>query len=239
MNTLNPSVPIMSPKRALLHEIDAVNRRLGLDNVLMLPGYLRSEVTLGTTNEIQFALGVNEQANGQPVFPTENRLRINDAFFVTHWSVMFYTFATAGGAAARSRARLHTFSNSAVFGLNAPAIQAAYNGKLSLRVDDTVYVDSMDLMRFYAAGTAQQGVEVSTGATQPAYVADQFINSEAFALETDPLVRLNGPGSNRLAVTLPDSVAFTAVGAQTVVAVAYLRGWLAQNGGAMRSANMR
>lgn len=231
----NQNVPIMSPKRALLHEIINENRRLGFANAIQLPGYLRSEVALGTTNRIDFAIGVNEQADGQAIVPTENRLRINDAFFVTHWSLMFYKYTTSGGVAARSRARLHTFDNAAVFGANAPSLLAAYNGKMSLRVNDRVYVDSMDAMRFYAVGTAQEGVEVSTGATNPAYVADHFINSEAFALETDPLVRLDGAGANRLSLTLPDSVVFTNVGTETVVAVAYLRGWLSQNGGSLRT----
>lgn len=239
MSGANPNVPIMSPKRALLYEIDQENRRMGFANAIQLPGYLRSEVVLSTTNRIEFAIGVNEQAEGQAIAPTENRLRINDAFFVTHWSVMFYTFVTASGLPARSRARLHTFDNSAIFGLNAPSLRAAYNGKLSLRVNDRVYVDSMDAMRFYQVGTAQQGVEVSTGAAQPAYVADNFTNSEAFALETDPLVRLDGAGSNRLALTLPDSVNFGLVAGSSVVAVAYLRGWLSQNGGSMRTPNQR
>ena len=225
------SVLPMSPKRALLAEIVRTNTAQGLNNAIQLPGYLRSEVTLGSTNSIDFAIGVNEQANGQPVVPTENRLRINDAFFVTHFSLMFYTFTTADGVGGRARARMRTFDNTTIFGLNAPSVRAAYNGKLSLRVDDTVFIDSLDANRFYTVGLAQEGVG---GA-----VADQYINPEMFALETDPLVRLGGPQSNRLTLTLPDSVNFGLVVGQTVVAVAYLRGWLSQNGGAMRTAVTR
>lgn len=229
----------MSPKRALLAEIVRKNTEMGLSRAIQLPGYLRSEVVLGTANEISFALGENQQANGQAISPTENRLRINDAFFITHFGVMFYTFTTADGIAGRARARLRTFDNAAIFGANAPEVLGAYNGKLSLRVNDTVFIDSMDMMRFYNVGTAQEGLEVSTGAVQNAYLADSWANPDMFALETDPLVRLDGPGSNRLSIQLPDSLVFTQVPTESVVAVAYCRGWLSQNGGAMRSAVTR
>lgn len=231
----NGMVKITSPKRALLDAIEYENRyTYRLENATQLPGYIRSEVVLGTQNEISFAIGTNEQANGQTIAATENRLNINDAFFVTHYSVGFMTFATATPAE-RPRASIHQFPNTQVFGLNAPSIQGAYNGKLSLRVDDRVYVDSMDMMRFYNAGTAQQGLAVSTAATNNAYFADAWDNVGGFAHETDPLVRLNGPGKNIFRVSLPDTMNFGLVAGQSVVAVLYLRGWLSQNGGGFRA----
>lgn len=231
----NAMVKITSPKRALLDAIEYENRyTYKLANATQLPGYIRSEVVLGTQNEISFAIGTNEQANGQTIFSTENRLNINDAFFITHWAVGFYTYATAT-TGARARARIHQFPNTSVFGLNAPEVAGAYNGKLSLRVDDRVYVDGMDMMRFYNAGTAQQGLAVSTAATNNAYFADAWDNVGGFANETDPLVRLNGPGKNIFRIALPDTMNFTQVVGSNVVAVLYLRGWLSQNGGGFRA----
>lgn len=231
----NSMVKITSPKRALLEAIEYENRvTYGLRDATQLPGYIRSEVALGVQNEISFAIGTNEQANGQTISATENRLNINDAFFITHYSVGFLTF-TAATPTTRQRAPIHQFPNTQVFGLNAPSLQGAYNGKLSLRVDDRMYVDSMDMMRFYNASTAQQGLAVSTAASNNAYFADAWDNVGGWAHETDPLVRLNGPGKNIFRVALPDTMDFTLVAGQTVVAVLYLRGWLSQNGGGFRS----
>jgi hypothetical protein len=217
-------------------EIDRRNQNEGLKNAIMLPGYLRAEVVLGVQNEIAFAVGENVQVAGQPVSATENRLQMNDAFYITHYSVMFATWVTAT-AGARVRAGLHTFANGAVFGLNAPSVEGAYNGRLSLRVDDTVFMDSMDMLRFKAAGTAQEGLAVSTAATNNAYTESRFINSEAFAQETDPLVRLNGMSRNQFRIALPDTLDFGLVVGSSVSAVLYLRGWLAQNSGAARTIN--
>ncbi len=229
-------VAITTPKRALLAEIERMNAGLGLRNAIQLPGYLRSEVVLGQQNEITFRTGTNEPNNGGAgIFATENRLDINDAFFVTHYGLYFYKFTTAAGNAARSRARLHSFPNATVFGANAPELEGAYNGKLSLRVDDTVFIDSMDVRRFYNARTAQQGVAVSTAASNNAYTADDWSGAEMFANETDPLVRLNGPGKNVIRVALPDTMNFGLVPTETIVAVCYLRGWLSQNGGGFRA----
>jgi hypothetical protein len=231
----NSAVKITTPKRALLTEIDYMNRQVyGLDNAVQLPGFIRSEVVLGVQNEISFAIGTNEQANGQTIVATENRLNINDAFFITHYKVGFLTFPTATPAD-RLRARIHQFANTQVFGLNTPSVQGAFNGKLSLRVDDKVFIDSMDMLRFYAASEAQQGLAVSTAASNNAYFADAWDNVEGWANETDPLVRLNGPGKNIFRVQLPDTVSFNLVAGQQVVAVLYLRGWLSQNGGGFRS----
>lgn len=234
-----PGVQAMTAKRALLQEIDYLNKSVyGLQNTTELPGYIRSEVQLlGTTNSFTFAIGTNETANGQAVQNFENRLNINDAFYITHFGVMFYQTLTADGVPGRARARMETFPNEFVFGTNTPSIAAAYNGKLALRVDDTVYMDSLDMLRFQNAQTAQKGQAVSTVATVGITNQSAWSQDEAFMLSVDPLVRLNGPGKNIFTVTLPDAVNFAILAGSQVTSVLYLRGWLSQNGGGFRATN--
>jgi hypothetical protein len=229
--------PIYSQKRALLDAIVLDNLNQGFEHILPLAGYLRSEVILGVANSIEFPLRDNENAPGQPVFSTENRLRQNDSFYPTDFSVMFYTFDTTV-AGARQRARLQTFGNPNVFGLNAPEVNGAYNGNLSLRVNETVFMDSLDMQRFKFAEAAQQGVAVSAVAGTGVIPESTVRQSEAFAHEDAPLVRLNGMFNNRFAIRFPDVLDFTleAENDLAVVAVLYLRGWLMQNGGNTRSA---
>lgn len=228
--------PIYSQKRALLNAIVRDNLAQGYEHILPLASYLRSEFVLGVQNSIDFAVRDNEQIPGQPVFATENRLRQNDAFYPTHYSVMFYTFDTTA-AGARERAKLQTFGNPNVFGLNAPEVDGAYNGLLSLRVNETVFMDSLDMARFKFAECAQQGVAVSAVVTTGVVPESTWRGDEAFAHEDSPLVRLNGQFNNRFAIKFPDVLDFTLESENNlaVVAVLYLRGWLMQNGGGTRS----
>lgn len=230
--------PIYSQKRALLNAIVRDNLAQGYEHILPLAGYLRSEIVLGVGNSIDFAIRDNEQVPGQPVFATENRLRQNDAFYPTDFSVMFYTFDTTA-AGARARAKLQTFGNPNVFGANAPSVDGAYNGRLGLRVNETVFMDSLDMQRFKFAEQAQQGVAVSAVAVTGVVRESTVRQNEAFAHEDSPLVRLNGQFNNRFSVTFPDVLDFTLEvdNDLAVVAVLYLRGWLMQNGGASRSPN--
>jgi len=231
---LRAPMKITTPGRALLTEIVNDNLQRGFRDATPLPGYIRSEVILGQQNQVRFPIRTDETANGQAVFATERRLDINDAFYIKHYSVMFYQYVTAT-AGARARAKLHTFPNLVAFGLNAPEVDGAYNGNISLRVDDRVYIDAMDMARFRNVGAAQEGLAVSTAAANNLYQADAWQQNDAFANETDPLVRLNGPGKNLFTLNFPDQLDFTKVAGSTCVAVLYLRGWQSQNGGGFRS----
>lgn len=225
----------VSQDRALLDAITKHNLKLGFEDIVPLPGYLRSENVLSVQTTIPFEIKDNALLPGQAIGPSEHRLKQNDAFYVTHYSVMFYSFPTAGGAAARARARLHSFPNDAVFGLNAPSLAGSYNGYLQLRINETVFFDALDMNRFLFAEQAQQGLAVSTAGANNAYFNDAARQSESFANLTAPLVRLNGQFNNQFQVQLPDNISFQLVAADTVVAVLYLRGWSMQNGGGTRS----
>lgn len=238
LQTNLPGVRATSPKRALLDEINAKNQAIGLRAAFLTAGYLRSEVQLSTNSEIVFPIGVNENAPGQTVQGAENRLAINDAFYITHMSVMFYDYATdaADIAVARGQAILQTFANTNVFGANAPAVEAAYNGRLSIQVDETVWMLGLDALRFKRVTQAQQALGITT--TPTAYDQSGFEQWTAYAQESDPVIRLNGSSRNRVVLTLPSSNAFTGVTDHAVVAALLLGGWYGQNAGASRSTNI-
>lgn len=228
------NVQVKSPNRALYDAIVADNFALGFDDIIPLAGYIRAEAVLGVQNSLQFEIG-DKNFPGQAIQGVENRLRNNDAFYPTHFSVMFYDFLTANGSAARAAARLQTFPNLDVFGLNTPSVITAYNGNLSLRVNDTVYMDSLDMTRFMRASVAQEGMAISSVATTGVMDTSEWNQNDMFAHVVDPLVRLNGQFSNQFTLRLPGNVSFNLVADHSVVAVLYLRGWLCQNGGGTRS----
>lgn len=228
-------VQVKSPNRALYDAIVQDNFDMGFEDIIPIAGYIRAENVLGAgVNNIPFEINANQQVVGQATVASENRLQVNDAFYPTHYSVMFQSFVTAT-AGARAAARLHTFPNLDIFGLNTPSISTAYNGNLSMRVNDTVYMDSLDMWRFCNASVAQEGMAISSVATTGVMDMSAWSQNDAFAHCIDPLVRLNGQFRNQFNVKLPNSVSFLLEAANTVVAVLYLRGWLMQNGGGTRS----
>lgn len=229
------SVQVKSPTRALYDAIVQDNFDMGFNDIIPIAGYLRAENLLGgSTNNIAFEINANQQITGQATVASENRLQVNDAFYPTHYSVMFQEFVTAT-AGARAAARLHTFPNLDIFKLNTPSISTAYNGSLSLRVNDTVYMDSLDMWRFVNASVAQEGMAISSVATTGVMDMSAWSQNDAFAHCIDPLVRLNGQFRNQFNVKLPNAVSFALEAADSVVAVLYLRGWLVQNGGGTRA----
>ena len=129
--------------------------------VITTPGYLRLEVSLtGTTNLVAFQV---RDAQGGTQHVTERRLKVSDSFTVMAGA--FYIGKAAAVASVVSNAQygamsLHTFPNPLVFtgGTAAADLQSLYNGYLSVRVDSTVFIDSMPMLNFYRVATSQQGV---------------------------------------------------------------------------------
>lgn len=227
--------PIFSQERALYEYITQHNLEAGFDNILPLKGYLRSEVVLGAQNTIDFSIKEGELAPGQALIsPDENRLRLNDAFYATHYSIMFRTW-NPNDPTARTQSRLQTFANEKVFGVNAGGVELAYNGALSLRVNDTVYIDSMDMNSFKRVSMAQQGQAISSVAVTGIQSDSEWNQDQAFREMTSPLVRLNGLYRNQFRVTLPANFDYASDHNLAVGAVLYLRGWLMQNGGSTRT----
>jgi len=191
--------------------------------VVTTQSYLRLEQTLGNTGSIQFQVLINDgQANAN-----ERRLAITDAFTVTSLAIVIYKQAAAG---AISAGVLDTFPNPLTFnGVGeANALQAIYNGYLSVRVNSVIYIDSLDAYRFYRAGVAQRGVETTT--TPSTYVASEYSKGDYPFYSLTPGIRLSGATKNELTLTLPESVNMAGGGGSVNRVVCYLRGFLEQNG---------
>jgi len=187
--------------------------------------YLRLEKQLGTQSSVNFDVLNNQGA--QTV--TEKRLAITDSFVISAVSIMFYE-VTANTPARIAESTLHTWPDANVFtGAGAPAaLQAFYNSFLSIRVNSTVYLDSLDIYRHYRVGVAQQGVETTT--TPSSYLRSQWDGGDYGFYSLTPSIELSGATKNEISVQLPNNVTVTPgnVGG-AVYAVCYLRGFLRQN----------
>lgn len=186
-------------------------------------GYLRSEVDLTQQNQITFPITVDD--GNAPRNATERRLAISQMFLVTQVSVMLYTAGAEPTPEDRAQAVLHTYPAIEVNAGTAD-MNVIYNGFLQARVDQVTYFDALDTKRFFRAGTAQQGVEVSTGATNPAYVADEWDSQNWGMYRLTPFIFLGGQSNNVITLNLPANIDLTDNNATCVL---FLRGLLIQN----------
>lgn len=207
--------------------------------VITTPGYLRLEVSLsGTTNLVAFQV---RDAQGGTQHVTERRLKVSDSFTVMAGAFYIGKAAATAGVVSNSQygaMSLHTFPNPLVFtgGTSAANLQSLYNGYLSVRVDSTVFIDSMPMLNFYRVATSQQGVG-------PAVIIqrDEWPLSMYGQRDWTPTIELNGLANTEININLPTSVDL-ASGAPTTYennAVLYLTGFLNQGGASVQQSVQR
>jgi hypothetical protein len=155
----------------------------------------------------------------------------------------FYIGKAAATASVVSNAQygamsLHTFPNPLVFtgGTSAANLQSLYNGYLSVRVDSTVFIDSMPMLNFYRVATSQQGVG-------PAVIIqrDEWPLSMYGQRDWTPTIELNGLANTEININLPTSVNLASGAPLTYEnnAVLYLTGFLNQGGASVQQSVQR
>jgi hypothetical protein len=201
--------------------------------VITTQSYLRLEKQISTQSSIQFDVLNNVGV----MTPTEKRLSITDSFVITGLSIFAYTYAT-NVANSQEKSVLQTWPNPAVFaGVGeAASLQGVYNGYLSVRVNSTVYLDSLDLFRFYRVGTAQKGLTVFTASS---YAASEFAGGDYGFYSLTPGIELSGATKNEIGITLPSNLAVTPAANHATYVVCYLRGFLRQNNAQFNPAGRR
>ena len=220
MNKFPARVASTNEQRAVYQ---AIKKDLeGNDKAIITPGYLRLEALTGTTSRYDFRVLENQGATLVP----EQRLKLSDAFYVTHVAV-YIRKDTAGAPIGSGEPQ--TWASQLIFpaaeGLAMATIMNT--GRLNVQVDGVVYIQGLDLMRFRKVGPAQMGTLQATGAT--AYPASEWSTGEVFQAAT-PVFRLNGGSNNEVSILLGQSVAAGAVAGANYISV-HFHGFLAQNAG--------
>jgi len=197
---------------------------VGKSNVIITPGYLRSEQVLATQNQVTFPILVNE---GTAPRSTERRLGISDTFVITDLGIRIGRLTGALPETTPGPIQLESFVNPAVFTVanERAALNTFYNGALSVKVGSITYIEALDMLRFQYIGTAQRGLTVFTGGV---YGGSEQKGLSDLA-DIVPTIQFSGQEKNIVQVTLPESAAMGAVAPITNVAVFYARGFLCQN----------
>lgn len=224
--------------------LNATEKRANLDRVraqfadkglIITPSFLRLETSVnGTFSAVTF----NTLANQGSPLATEKRLNISDAFAIEEVG-MFIAKAgssTSPTAAELSKEVLSTFANPLIFTGSGEAanLQALYNSFLSLRVQQTVYIDSLPTKPFEYVPVAQQGettaafVNAASADTRYQISRDGVAGDNGF-VEIAPMVILNGAKTIDWSLTLPAATNLTGTSSSNQV-VLFLKGWLIQGG---------
>lgn len=185
-------------------------------SAILSQSYLRFENFLSTTKtSYDFGVLNNQTISGQAQSPTELRLNLQDAFYISE--IMVYIAKAASST--DTAYRLATYPSPTVFSTSgaAAALGNLYNGSLSLTINNRQVVPNSDLTKFLQVPQTQ-----ATGATNSPI--DQFDGGWANVVE--PNLVLIGQKNSLFNITIPS--AFAALDANTKVVI-IVRGVLAQN----------
>lgn len=219
--------PASDRSRAIYNSIQRKNPK-----AIVTQSYLRLEAELGSQSQIEWNVLKNEGT----VNATERRLSINDAFLCDMLSIMLYKVPDGESNGVQ---QLDTFPNPLVYTAanEAGNLQSIYNGFLSARVNSTVFIDSLDVMRFLRVGNSQEGVDLGGGTGANAtgvYQASEYRSANYPFDKLSPTIKLSGSAKNELKLQLPASADLSGTGSTNYV-VLLLRGLLISDGAKFNS----
>jgi hypothetical protein len=187
---------------------------VNVGQTVLSQSYLRFENTLSTTKtSYDFGVLNNQTISGSTQFPTEQRLNLQDAFYISE--IMVYL----GKASSTTDAsfKLSTYPSAQIFTTGATSLYTLYNGVLSLTVNNRQIVPVSDLTKYLQVPQTQ-----ATGAANSPI--DQF--DGAWSTVVEPNLVLIGSKNSLINITIPS--AFSTLDANTRVVI-ICRGVLAQN----------
>jgi len=185
-------------------------------SAVLSQSYLRFENTLSTTKtSYDFGVLNNQSISGSTQYPTEQRLNLQDAFYISE--IMIYIGKAS--STTDSSYVLQTYPNTVTFSTSgaAAALYTLYNGVLSLTINNRQIVPSSDLTKFLQIPQTQLTAATNSPVTQ---------FDGAWANVVEPNLVLIGSKNSLFNITIPS--AFAALDANTRVVI-LCRGILAQN----------
>lgn len=195
-----------------------------IENAVLSQSYLRFEQPL-TAGQSSFTFPIlnNQTTSGNPIRNTEQRLNLQDAFYVAE--IAF--FVAKCSSATDSAYSPDTYPNPVTFPLGGAVPSAPYNvlwnGKLVLSINNSVIIPAMDMLRFKQIPRTQ----LTAATNSPLDEFDGANDRSAFVV-VEPNIVFIGSKNTQLSVVLPGSVASGALDANTYLIIE-VRGILAQN----------
>lgn len=182
---------------------------------------VRLEVGLNIQNN-RFAFGVtpNQANTSNLIFPTENRLMLQDSLVVSEYAI----FVAQPTSNADTAFTLNTYGNTQVFAAaDAAALDGTFysNGFLSTKVNNDVVIPYRGLFNHWYKPQTQQTADLGAGAPK-----DQLRGAEDGFVTQEPNLLLIGSKNYVPEIVLPGALASAAA---FLRAILIYRGVLAQN----------
>jgi len=201
-----------------------INAGVDPRQAILSQSYLRLERTLQTTvTNYQFGITVNDSPAGATITPTENRLNLQDSFFVG--SISMFTSLTTNPT--DTNMVLDSYPNATKYSTSgaSTALYNLYNGYFSLTVNNRIITPSWNAYQHLSVPQTQNATGATSAYTLP---IDQFEGKESGSLAVEPNWVLIGSKNNNFTLNLPSAVG-TLQASKTTRVVIILRGVLAQN----------
>lgn len=217
MNSLGSRLAYDKAKKAIN------NAGFSASQAVLSQGYLRMEVALSTTKTTyQFPILQNDNTNGS-AFNTENRLALQDAFYVSSLALFF----CKPSSSTDTTFQLVSYPNASIFSTAncASSLFTWYNSSLQLIVNNRQIIPSYDLYRHYSVPQQQTTANADYTSSGIAY-KDQQSGADSGFYPVEPGWVLVGSKNNTLSVNLPSSMTAVETNSRAVIIV---RGHLAQN----------
>lgn len=207
-----------------------IKQGVPLSQAILSQGYLRLEAVLDQTNTVyNYSILTNQQNAGVPQFVTEQRLALQDSFYISH-AGMFVSVAETAGGNTLYQDYLMSFPSDFFTGAwNPHGMYNLWNGWMSLTVNNRILCPQWDLLKHL-------NVPRSQNSTGPSSVPlDQLDGSQDGFYPVEPNWVLIGSKNNELKITVPKAFGTTIGSANMKIhAVIIFRGVLAQNSTSVR-----
>jgi hypothetical protein len=210
----------------------AAQQGYNLNQAICTQSYIRSEIAMSTgTANYSVPILINAQAqNGQNQRVLENRLQLQDLFYVSELYIG-WTVATAQDV----DGKLYTYPNPTGAGsaAKALALNTLYNGRLSIQMNNRNVLPNWDINRHYYVPQTQQNTNFNVASpTAPAvYSIDELDLSENAFVPVEPGWVLNGAANIQANLLLPGAISTIPTNGAIVC---IFRGILIQNSTAVK-----
>ena len=204
------------------------------DGKIVVPGYLRIEQKI-VNGKTKYDFAITRDSNSDS--PTELKLDRNDLFKVTDVGL----FLMRRDSTLIGHEVLQTYANyiafppvGSPFTFNPTHLESFYNGKLSLVVGQTKWIEGLDTRRFRYVGAQQESL-TTDGNTPPTiinFIQQSSGDEKSGFIEMTPQITLDGNQKNQLSIEAPIAsghiVANTAANTNNYLVVVF-RGLLITN----------
>lgn len=187
-------------------------------------GTLKSITSINTTLS-EFSFNIKE--NVGTTLAGEVRLALKDLFVITHVGFKISNVALDGSV---GQAVPVTFPNPVkLTRAVAGALEAVYNGEMSIKVGNVEYIDDLDMQRFRFASNAQAGTLAGASLGSGSGTIEAIgVDGSAFGagfIQQFPLITIDGQQSIDWKVTLSESTNLSGANESTNYAHLYLQGF--------------